>query len=421
MTESQNINEIVQLIGDITDYASELSENETNKEDNLGSMIEKYFHNKIQTNLNIHNSYTKVVINIEEFLKEVVFGINITTLKKKLSSDEAMRIIDEIYKSYKGETSIEIDSLFPIVEGKEISKFLQRVKRYPENNIDENLKYTIFVESTHNLQSQIVKKEGQLCKLYMFFGLMKKFYQKNPDYLEDYYKYFINKYILRKKVEKFDYEKFSAENIICSEYGNYIFIIATNKNLKSFQEVEQIEKNYTLEEKEVEETIKKCFKDYKRRVNISLISQKKYKLSEKSDGNKKLTDPNVFKSYKALSYIIDKINEEDNSFMANIIYLDTYLNSLAPKSILVEKINSLKTDMKKYMKNIENIKKEFEDQKVQAQKEIKDLQVKLKEQKDKSEKDIKTLQAEINREKNKKNNLIKFLSEKFPGTDFSNF
>ena len=84
MTESQNINEIVQLIGDITDYASELSENETNKEDNLGSMIEKYFHNKIQTNLNIHNSYTKVVINIEEFLKEVIFGINITTLKKKI-------------------------------------------------------------------------------------------------------------------------------------------------------------------------------------------------------------------------------------------------------------------------------------------------------------------------------------------------
>ena len=135
------------------------------------------------------------------------------------------------------------------------------------------------MESTFCLQSQIVDKLNQLRKSFLLFTVIHKLYESYPKYLESYYKYFIRKYILKENIDKQNIET-ANDDLDLSNYGNYIFIIATNKTFQSFKEVEYVTKKFSFKDNEDDEldySIKKCFEinDGKNKINKMNIIKKK--------------------------------------------------------------------------------------------------------------------------------------------------
>ena len=234
--ESNKVSEIKNLIGAITDYKTEISEkeNEANLEGDkgIGNGTEKYFNEKLKFLLSAKNSYPKTTIEISKVLDGIILNMNYSVLKgKKLDTNKMNEIIRQINEIFEGETKIEIDSLFPFINGKQINKFFKRIDEfsYPkELKVDEDKDYTIIVESTFSLKSQIIKKAEQLRKAFMLFSLLHNFYQIYPEYLEGYYKLFI----------KNNFHTNESDAIDLSSCGNYIFLIVTNKEFKSFKEQE---------------------------------------------------------------------------------------------------------------------------------------------------------------------------------------
>ncbi len=112
-----------------------------------------------------------------------------------------------------------------------------------ETNIDEKKKYTIIAETTFSLKSQIVKKSNKFRKSFLSLSLIYKLYLIYPKYVENYYKYFIRKYILREKIEKKLQNQDNELDFSC--YGNYAFIIVNNKALiKTFKEAAYLTKTF---------------------------------------------------------------------------------------------------------------------------------------------------------------------------------
>ena len=72
---------------------------------------------------------------------------------------------------------------------------------------------------------------------------MHKLYLAFPKYIENYYKYFVRKYILREKVEN---KKYEDKELDLSCFGNYVFILVTNKTLKSFEETKFLTKKLSF-------------------------------------------------------------------------------------------------------------------------------------------------------------------------------
>ena len=72
------------------------------------------------------------------------------------------------------------------------------------------------------------KKTNHVRESFLLFSQLQNIYQHNPDYLKNFYSYFARKYVLRQKFEK--KQKLIEEKLLdLNQYGNYIFIIITNK------------------------------------------------------------------------------------------------------------------------------------------------------------------------------------------------
>lgn len=380
MKEIHNITtkDLLDLMGEITDYKSEFSDNiDMEKlEVDKGEFVEKYFSQKLKYLMKAEICYPIYIdtSNIKNLLASRLYY----KVKKdpELKIDTADKIMKQVDNVLKNEKPIQIDSFIPLVDGKKINDFLNVIKDYSFpvlNNIDENNKYTIIVESTFSLKSQIGKKADQLRRYFLIFSLIHKLYLKYPRYLDLFYKYFIRKYFLREKIKKDNIEDIEEEynyKLDLSPYGNYLFIIATNKTFKSFKEVEYSIKTFAFEDDGPDESFKKCFETtHKNKIknknkvikgkkesnpnfdilNISCDIKQKEKIAKKkyindfdysANLNKISRNKYLVNSYKSFNYLFQKINDEKN-FKVMMIYLDTYLNLTTPKCFLLQKLDGI--------------------------------------------------------------------------------
>ena len=380
MKEIHNITtkDLLDLMGEITDYKSEFSDNiDMEKlEVDKGEFVEKYFSQKLKYLMKAEICYPIYIdtSNIKNLLASRLYY----KVKKdpELKIDTADKIMKQVDSVLKNENPIQIDSFIPLVDGKKIKGFLNVIKDYSFpvlNNIDENNKYTIIVESTFSIKSQIGKKADQLRRYFLIFSLIHKLYLKYPRYLDLFYKYFIRKYFLREKIKKDNIEDIEEEynyKLDLSPYGNYLFIIATNKTFKSFKEVEYSIKTFAFEDDGPAESFKKCFETtHKNKIknknkvikgkkesnpnfdilNISCDIKQKEKIAKKkyindfdysANVNKISRNKYLVNSYKSFNYLFQKINDEKN-FKVMMIYLDTYLNLTTPKCFLLQKLDGI--------------------------------------------------------------------------------
>lgn len=361
--------ELVNLIGEITDYKSEITDDNENMDELVikkGDFIEKYFNEKLKYLLKSNNAFC-VSFELSQVKDELILSINYELINNnKLKEKPVKEIIKIIDRYLKNENAIEIDSLIPQAKGEELNKFFNIVKGhcFPSGKILDNKKnYTVVVESTFSLKSQIVKKTNQLRKSFLVFSLIHKLYLAYPKYIEKYYKYFIRKYILKEKIEYRKYENEDTE-LDLSSFGNYVFIIASNKTYKTFKEVEFLTNKFYYKDDIPDECFSKCFekkaddliqKEINKTGNIKTKKFFKNEINYEEISQKVCQNPLLLQAYKNLNYLIIKINQENN-YSAKILYLDAYLNITSPKCIISQKLEELNQKMEKIIE--ENKKQE---------------------------------------------------------------
>ena len=224
---SNSIEKMSKMLGDITEYESESeggswSETENKNKENISSkqsaqtaekeedndqLDEKYFHMKLRILLDANKKYTIANTNIENkfLISELIAFIDRTVkndLSNTLKEDEANKIKKSFKKLMKDEKDIQIDSLYLNISGSKIKKYFDSIKEYSYPSavdVDENKTYTIIVESTHSLTSNIIKKAEQLRKMFFLFSMIDKYCNTFPDYLNGFYEFFILKYIFKEK------------------------------------------------------------------------------------------------------------------------------------------------------------------------------------------------------------------------------
>ena len=358
---------VVSLLGQLTDFKSELSNLEEDKLEEIniqnGDFYEKYVNQKLKYILKSDKAFSSS-IDISEVHDDIILSINYVLVQEpkdpQLNLETAAKIIKIIDWKLKDENTIQIDSLLPSVEGKELFDFFNNIKEYSfpsDNKIDINKKYTVIAESTFCLQSQINIKANQLRKSYLVFSLIHELYLKYPKYIQNYYKYFIKRYLLKSKCEKKDYAK-DDKTIDLSSYGNYIFLITSNKKLKSFREtMESISSSQYNDEELPDVTFRKCF------VNEKIIEiESKKPFTEDNDilnnNSSNIKSKNLFlkRAYKDMNYLINNINKSKKYF-AKIIYFDTYLNVITPKCDIMEKLIQMDEKITKMENNMDKLQK----------------------------------------------------------------
>ena len=358
---------LVSLLGQLTDFKSELSNLEEDKLEEIniqnGDFYEKYVNQKLKYILKSDKAFSSS-IDISEVHDDIILSINYVLVQEpkdpQLNLETAAKIIKIIDWKLKDENTIQIDSLLPLVEGKELFDFFNNIKEYSfpsDNKIDINKKYTVIAESTFCLQSQINIKANQLRKSYLVFSLIHELYLKYPKYIQNYYKYFIKRYLLKSKCEKKDYAK-DDKTIDLSSYGNYIFLITSNKKLKSFREtMESISSSQYNDEELPDVTFRKCF------VNEKIIEiESKKPFTEDNDilnnNSSNIKSKNLFlkRAYKDMNYLINNINKSKKYF-AKIIYFNTYLNVITPKCDIMEKLIQMDEKITKMENNMDKLQK----------------------------------------------------------------
>ena len=355
---------IVSLLGQLTDFESELSGLEEDKLEEIniqkGDFTEKYFNQKLKYQLKSNEAFSSS-IDVSEVHDDMILSLNYALVQEpkdpKLNPETAVNIIKQIDLILKDENQIQIDSLLPSVDGKELSEFFNKIKDYSfpsDNKIDINKKYTVIAESTFSLHSQINIKVNQLRKSYLLFSLIHNLYLKYPKYIQNYYKYFIKRYIIKSKYEKKDYVK-DDKLIDLSSYGNYIFLIVSNKALKSFHEIkDSISKSQYNVGELPELSFIKCF-DYEK---LKEIEAKKTFAEDKNSANSKPKKDFFDRAYKDMNYLINNINKSENYF-AKLIYFDTYLNLITPKCDIMEKMLQIEKTMNDKINKIEKRNKKL--------------------------------------------------------------
>ena len=353
--EESNTEKILNLFGEAADYINILrdmkfDENDLNVKES--DFIEKSFNEKLRNLLKTKDAFSNTIV-IAQVLDEIILSINYAlNNNKSLDEKKAKKIIKKIENLSKKETSIHIDSFLTQVDGKEINNFFGSIKEYSFfaiDKIDDKKKYTLIVESTFCLDSQISKKVNQIKKSFLFFSQLHKIYQQYPDYIKNYYSYFVRKYIFRQKVEKNQY-RFEDKLLDLNQYGNYVFIIITNKTLKTFEEKEYLVEKYSYNEDSPDQSIKKNFEkedeynenyinpidNMPNKITLQSTSSDKDKIHKKK--NEKVShEPTISKNYKDLNNLVNNINQENNCAF-KIIYINTYLNLAMPKCELEKEI-----------------------------------------------------------------------------------
>lgn len=368
---------ILDLFGEATDYVKVLTDSCIDDNDLIvkeGEYIEKYFNAKLKYLLKADDAFSNT-IDVPQVLDEIILSINYALMNnRRLKERIAKLIIKKVKKLLKSEAVIQIDSFLPGVNGKNINIFFDSIKQYSfpsTHKIDENKKYSLIVESTFCLSSQIYKKTNQIRKSFLLFSLIHKLYLEYPDYLRNYYSYFIRRYILREKVNKKQYELEDKE-LDLNSYGNYIFIIATNNTLKNFKETEYLVENISYDKDCPRELVKKCFEkeddpieDIEKGINCiedkpkNLIKpiilktcdvdkNEKYKEKHQKVSNDSL----LCNAYKDLNYLVENINKE-NDCALKVIYLDSYLNMTTPKCEIMKELQKISRTQKALIKIFE--------------------------------------------------------------------
>ena len=193
---------IFELFGEITDFQNESNEEESKIEKlrvQRGDFVEKYFNHKLKFILKSGEAF-QTFISLEEVHNDFILSLNYILLKEpnnpEIDKATALNIIAKIDKALKNETAIQIDSLLPLISGKELLSFFDVIKDYSfpqENKIDLKKYYTIIVESTFRLYSKIIDKVNQLRKSFLLFSLINDLYLKYPKYEINFYRYFEKK------------------------------------------------------------------------------------------------------------------------------------------------------------------------------------------------------------------------------------
>ena len=280
---SNSIEKMSKMLGDITEYESEseggsLSESENknrevksskqssqkgDKEEDNDQLDEKYFHMKLRVLLNTEKKYTIANTKIENkyLIPEFCAFIDRTVKNdssKALKEDEANMIKESFQQFMKEENDIQIDSLYLNVSGAKIKKYFESIKEYSYPSavdVDENKTYTIIVESTRSLRSNIIKKADQLRKMFFLFSMIDKYCNTFPGYLKGFYEFFILKYIFKEK----DISKLilsTNDKRIKAFSKNFILLILSNSTFKLYKDAE-IKINRTLYKKV--NIVEKCF------------------------------------------------------------------------------------------------------------------------------------------------------------------
>ena len=167
--ENHPIEDFINLIREIKEYNSELSDNNylENLEVENGDFAEKFFNQKFKYLLKSDQSFS-TVIDLPKILEELIISINYSILNDpELDPKIGKEIIARVDKFLKKETQIQIDSLLRMINGKNVNKFFYDIEKYSFpyfEKEDESKQYTIVVELAFCLKSQIIKKMGQLKK-----------------------------------------------------------------------------------------------------------------------------------------------------------------------------------------------------------------------------------------------------------------
>ena len=352
--ETDKKDEMKELLGKITDFKSDLvsgDENQENQENPDGKAVEKYFHLKLKSQLEAKSSYSNIKIKISEFLEEFrsyiswkVFG------NDKLDHKFAKTILEQFKEYFKDETEIEIDSLYPGISGEKIQKLFISLKNYSFPKIveiDPKVKYTVLVESTYSLRSNIIKKSKQLRKNFLFFSILNKFYNAHKEYFEEFYEFFIKSHIFSDKNVKIAHEYKKDNSFDLSIFDKFIILVASNSKLDQFnQTLKSINKSKSLKKEELEFNVEKCFQfplipKQKAPKNAEKeFSEENNEIKVSSSGREIEKDKKLLDSYSLFKYLIENINLEKN-FKAKLIYLGLYLNLLTPKSEIMDKLDDL--------------------------------------------------------------------------------
>ena len=355
--------EIEELLGNTTDFNTELSSSSDEEKNPDGKTVKKYFNIKLKKLLDANEAYSNIKITFSDFIEELhVYIFSKIFNNDQLDKKVAKKILKEIREYFAGETQIEIDSFYPSISGEKIQLLFKLIEDYSYPKlieIDPKVKYTVIVESTYCLEKNVIKKAEQLRKNFLFFSVINKYYKKYKEYLEEFYEYFIKKYIFSKKVIGTIYEYQKDNNFDLSGFSNYIILMASNSTLKLFKDAsDSIYKATPYEASEIDYNIEKCFQFPILKPKIKLDEKKSFKGKEGNNGTDNVTTKNteLFDSYRRFKYLFEKINLE-NDFKAKSIYLDLYLKVVTPKKQIKDKLDEL---IKAIKENNNSLSKENE-------------------------------------------------------------
>ena len=126
---------LVSLLGQLTDFKSELSNQEEDKIEEIniqnGDFFEKYINQKLKYQLKSDKAFSSV-IDVSEVHDDMILSLNYALIQDpkdpQLNPEAAVKIIEIIDLVLKDQTQIQIDSLLPLVEGKELFDFFNNIK-----------------------------------------------------------------------------------------------------------------------------------------------------------------------------------------------------------------------------------------------------------------------------------------------------
>ena len=363
--EAKNTSKITSLLQKITayqedygQYTSSPSSKSDKPEENVKKkekpIDEKYFFVKLRYLLGMPKklSFCNVEIEPKKFVRDIIKKIDEEVSKnRKLSKQKANEIKEQIKYTFYGEDKIELDSFFLNVPGKNILKFLTNTEDCSFPSIDINIindeMYTVIVESTHSLNSTLVKKAEQLRKYYLFFSSLDNYICEYKEYLNDFYDGFIKDAL---KLQK------ESPDSIKTNYQlskNFLVLIVTDNKVDIFRNtMSKIENSKTPET--LKNSVKKCFpsifgKEFKNEINeINEINEKDK--SRKKDYTKAFSE-----SLENIKYLISQINKEKN-WIVKVIYFDLYLDLIVPKDDIAKELKGIKEQFNQFNEEISALK-----------------------------------------------------------------
>ena len=123
-------NEFNKLLGEITEFKSETSDNSTIDNVQKGDLIQKYFNQKIKYILNADKAFSNY-IDLQAVKEELILSINYAQLNNaNLEPNTGKEIIRQVNESLKKETPIQIDSFVPMIDRRNINTFFVSIENY---------------------------------------------------------------------------------------------------------------------------------------------------------------------------------------------------------------------------------------------------------------------------------------------------